>query len=280
MKSIAVLLTVFNRKEKTLRCLKNLFKQEIPEGFSLDVYLTNDGCTDGTPEAVKEQFPQVHVIDGDGSLFWNRGMWTAWDVASKTKDYDFYFWLNDDTFLYDGALIKLLKTSQKYGDKAIIVGATESLDKSHTTYGGGIPAQGIPKVNGNDVKCVTFNGNIVLIPKYVFDSIGKMDFYYSHSYGDVDYGWTASKNGISIYQIGEHLGACDEHPTLSNWCNPEVPFRKRWRALHRPNGQPPKEVFHFESKFLGMGKAIFHYFTTYLHCVVPQLWVAMGKARK
>lgn len=280
MKSIAVLLTVFNRKEKTLQCLSNLFNQEIPQGYSLDVYLTNDGCTDGTPQAVKELFPQVKIIDGDGNLFWNRGMWTAWDAASKAKDYDFYFWLNDDTFLYDEAVLKLVNTSIKYEDKAIIVGVTESLDKTHTTYGGRIPKKGIPEVNGEESKCVSFNGNIVLIPKYVYDSIGKMDPYYSHSYGDFDYGFTATKYNVAIYQTGTYLGACDEHPTLSTWCNPEVPLRKRWMALHRPNGQPPKEVFHFESKFLGVRKAIFHYFTTYLHCLVPQLWGVLGKARK
>ena len=280
MKTIAALLTVFNRKETTLCCLDNLFKQIIPQDYSLDVYLTNDGCTDGTPEAVRDLFPQVNVIDGDGNLFWNRGMWTAWDTAAKAKEYEFYLWLNDDTFLYDGAIEKLLATSQKYKDQAIVVGATESLDKTHTTYGGGVPGLGIPKVNGKNVKCVTFNGNIVLIPKYAFDSIGKMDPYYSHSYGDVDYGWTASKKGISIYQVGEHLGACDEHPVLSNWCNPDIPLHKRWTALHRPNGQPPREVFHFESKFFGMGKATFHYFTTYFHCIFPQLWGLIGKSRK
>jgi GT2 family glycosyltransferase len=280
MKSIAVLLTVFNRKETTLRCLSNLFEQKIPHGYSLDVYLTNDGCTDGTPEAVKERFPQVKIINGDGNLFWNRGMWTAWNIASKAKEYDFYFWLNDDTFLYDEAVLKLLQTSQKYEDKAIIVGATESLDKTHTTYGGSVLSRNAYAMNGFDKRCVTFNGNIVLIPKYVYDSIGNLDPYYSHSGGDTDYGFTATKRGIEIYQIGEHLGACDEHPTLSNWCNPEISLRKRWIALHRPNGQPPKEIFHLESKFYGIGKATFHYFTTYLHCIFPQLWEFLGKARK
>jgi len=280
MKSIAVLLTVFNRKEKTLQCLSNLFKQELPQECLLDVYLTNDGCTDGTPETVKELFPQVNIINGDGNLFWNRGMWTAWDVASKTKDYDFYFWLNDDTFLYDGAIIKLLKTSLKYENKAIIVGATESLDKSHTTYGGGVVSRNYHKVSGFDEKCVTFNGNIVIVPKYVYGCIGNLDFYYRHSGGDTDYGYTATKKGIAIYQIGEHLGACDEHPTLSTWCNPKVPLRNRWKALHRPNGQPPHEIFHLESKFFGIGQAAFHFLTTYLHCICPQLWSLLGKVKE
>ena len=53
MKQIAVLLTVFNRKEKTLLCLKNLYQQTLPNEYRIDIYLTNDGCTDGTPEAAR-----------------------------------------------------------------------------------------------------------------------------------------------------------------------------------------------------------------------------------
>ena len=280
MKTIAALLTVFNRKETTLRCLDNLFKQIIPQDYSLDVYLTNDGCTDGTPEAVRDLFPQVNVIDGDGNLFWNRGMWTAWDAAAKTREYDFYLWLNDDTFLYDCAIEKLLATSQKYNNQAIVVGATESLDKTHTTYGGHVFAKGIPKVDGFDAECAYFNGNIVLIPKYVYDSVGNVDPYYNHSGGDTDYGYSAIKRGIAIYQVGVHLGACDEHQSMMSWCNPEISLFKRWKALHRPNGQPPREIFHLESKFFGIGKATFHYFTTYLHCIFPQLWKILGKEYK
>lgn len=89
MRSIAVLLTVHNRKEKTLHCLQDLFTQEIPKGFQIDVYLTDDGCTDGTPKAVKMQYPQVNIVEGNGNLFWNRGMYTAWETAVKIKDYDF-----------------------------------------------------------------------------------------------------------------------------------------------------------------------------------------------
>jgi len=72
--SIAVLMTCFNRKEKTVSCLDLLFRNQLPRGFKLKVYLVNDGCTDGTAEAVVDEFPNVTVIEGDGSLFWNGGM--------------------------------------------------------------------------------------------------------------------------------------------------------------------------------------------------------------
>ena len=268
---IAALLTVFNRKETTLRCLDNLFKQAIPQDYSLDVYLTNDGCTDGTPEAVREQFPQVHIIEGNGSLFWNRGMWTAWDAAAKTKEYDFYLWLNDDTFLYDGAVEKLLTTSQKSKDHAIVVGAChDTATHSKITYGGR-NKNGIVLPDGNDAEIKHFNGNIVLVPGYVFETLGNLDYYYSHSKGDFDYGIRAQKNGIKMIQCGIVLGACDVHPRIDKWCDPEIPFKKRWKYMNMPNGMPPKETFHLE-KQISLRMASFHFFTVYLRCVFPRLW--------
>ena len=82
MKHIAVLLTVHNRKEKTLRCLHDLFVQESVEGYTIDVWLTDDGCTDGTPEVIVQRWADVHIVKGDGNLYWNRGMYTAWQAAS------------------------------------------------------------------------------------------------------------------------------------------------------------------------------------------------------
>lgn len=93
MKTIAILLTVFNRKDKTIKCLEKLYEQLPIEGYEVNIYLTNDGCTDGTPEAVKKRFPQVKIVDSQGNLFWNRGMYMAWETAAKEKDYDFYLWL-------------------------------------------------------------------------------------------------------------------------------------------------------------------------------------------
>ena len=88
--SIAILITVYNRKDKTLECLQRLYNQSNLDNIKIEIYLTEDNCTDGTPEAVHQQFPQVHIIHGNGNLFWNRGMYTAWEKAAK-EDFDFYF---------------------------------------------------------------------------------------------------------------------------------------------------------------------------------------------
>lgn len=272
MKTIAVLLTVFNRKDKTLQSLERLYKLLPLDGYQVDVYLTNDGCTDGTPEAVAELFPQVKIINAKGDLFWNRGMWTAWDTAAKTKDYDFYLWLNDDTFVYDNMLRGLIDSAVETNEKAIIVGATESTDHSEITYGGRLKDGKIPIPNGRLVKVNHFNGNIVLIPQAVYSVLGNLDPYFTHSKGDFDYGLRAKKVGIDIYQAGEVLGECDAHPTLDKWCNPNVPLSQRWKMLNRPNGMPPKETFHLEKKHVGLVTACLHYVTIYVRCLCPKLW--------
>lgn len=271
MLTIAILLTVHNRKIKTLECLRRLHIQLPLEGYLIDVYLTDDGCTDGTPEAVKKQFPQVHIIHGDGNLFWNRGMYIAWQEAAK-KDYDFYLWLNDDTFVYPNMLITLLQSSQQKKNKAIIVGSTQSANHKTTTYGGRTVNNQIAAVNGELIPIHHFNGNIVLIPKVVYHQLGNLDYYFTHSKGDFDYGLRAGRANIEMYQIGIHLGECELHESLDKWCNPDVPFKQRWKMLHRPNGMPPNETFYFEKRHFGLFKAMFHYCTIYIRCIIPQLW--------
>lgn len=272
LQNIAVLLTVFNRKNKTLECLKRLYAQLPLNGYRVDVYITNDGCTDGTPEAVSLQYPEVHIINGNGNLFWNRGMYTAWQEAAK-KDYDFYLWLNDDTYVYSNMLCTLLKASSIKNDKAIIVGATQSLDGKNITYGGRLSNGEIPMLDGKLTLISHFNGNIVLVPRYVYNKLGNLDYYFTHSKGDFDYGLRAAKAGIEMYQAGECLGKCDLHATLDKWCNPDVPLIQRWKILNRPNGMPPKETFYLERKHYGLLIAMFHYVTVHIRCLLPSLWV-------
>lgn len=268
-KSIAVLLTVYNRKDCTLRCLQQLKEQVLPEGVTCSVYITDGGSNDSTVEAVQKMFPEVNIQVKEG-VFWNRGMYASWEWASK-EGYDYYMWLNDDTFLYNDCVKTLCEASAANEDRAIIVGATvDTATKSIVTYGGR-NHKTIAPLNGKLTAVEYFNGNIVLIPSAVFAILGNLDYYYTHSKGDFDYGLRAKKAGIKMYQVGKALGECDVHPTLDKWCNPDVPLVQRWKMLHRPNGMPPKEVFHFE-KQTSVWRAAFHYISVYVRCLVPQLW--------
>lgn len=271
MKTIAVLLTVFNRKGKTLQCLKRLYEQQSIEDCQVDVYLTNDGCTDGTPEAVKQQFPQVHIIHASGDLFWNRGMYTAWEEAAK-KDYDFYLWLNDDTYLFNYTLATLLDNFEECNRQAVIVAAMKSKEKAVTTYSGH-NKYGKVTPNGTLQECDTFNGNCVLIPRCVFEQVGNLDWVFRHAIGDMDYGYRVRKAGFKIYVAKEYLGICKSNPKLPAWARKEIPLIKRIKNLYSPLGYAePLPFFHYEKKNFGLSTAIKHFISIHLRVLFPQLW--------
>jgi GT2 family glycosyltransferase len=250
-----------------------LFNCIFPKKHTIDAYLVNDGCTDGTPEMIKEKFPQVRIIQGDGNLFWNRGMHLAWETAAKTQDYDYYLWLNDDTVIYPHAIEKLIICSQNENNQKIITGSTcSSDDKNKITYGGKLLKKGTVKPNGQKQHCDYFNGNIVLIPKYVYEFVGKNDRLFHHALGDFDYGLRAKKSGIESIIAPSVLGECDEHKDLLAWCNPKTPILKRLKLHYTPLGNHPVEFFKYEKRHNGLLMACFHFCTSHLRVLIPELW--------
>jgi GT2 family glycosyltransferase len=272
MKTIAVLLTVFNRKEKTLACLHNLFLQALPKGFVLDVFLVNDGCTDDTPEAVKVQFPSVNIINSNGNLFWNRGMHLAWQTAAKTKEYEFYLWLNDDTYLYPNAIQSLYDIIKSHIMDVVAIGATTSaFNKNITTYGGRNWKTILP-VTGKEYDCKEFNGNCVLVSKKVFNKVGNLDYTFSHSYGDIEYGLRLEKHNIRKIVAPLHIGTCEPNEGVKKCFDTKFSLFSRFRHFYAPLGMNPNEFFYMNNKYFGLFKALKVYIATHLRVIIPSLW--------
>ena len=196
MMRVAVIMTAHNRRETTLACLRSLERQELDRGAGLRIYLTDDGSVDGTTEAVRAVMPGTHIIAGDGSLYWNRGMLRAWRAA-VAGDFDFYLWLNDDAILRGDAVGRLLRISE---GSVIAVGATCDPAGGGLTYGGlrrrtGRLAFDLIPPDDHAVSCDTFNGTCVLIPRRVAERVGLLNAAFQHSLGDIDYGLRAGVPG-------------------------------------------------------------------------------------
>jgi GT2 family glycosyltransferase len=270
--TIAVLLTCHNRKEKTLQCLKSLYKQEgLKIDFVMEVFLVDDASTDGTEEAIKKKFPQVTVVHGDGNLYWNRGMLLAWETASKTRTFDYYLWLNDDTFLNDTALQSLINHSLT---NVIVCGTTQSAVTGKATYGGRLKNKGeIVIPNGSLQKCDYFNGNCVLIPRSVFEIVGKLDPVFHHAVGDFDYSLRAKKLGVALYVAPEFIGTCESHEFVPKWQSSAIGVSNRLKHLYTPSsGCYPPQFFVFDRRHNGLFLACVHYFSIHLRAIMPFLW--------
>ena len=62
MSKIAILLTSFNRKLNTLACIKSIYNQTNILNNNFSIFLTIDGSTDGTAEAVQKEFKEVNLF--------------------------------------------------------------------------------------------------------------------------------------------------------------------------------------------------------------------------
>ena len=81
--------------------------KSVPSGVELSICLFDDASSDGTAAAVRDQYPDVRIVEGDGNQFWCGGMRAAMSEAEKRK-HDFLLWLNDDVELTDNAIATLL----------------------------------------------------------------------------------------------------------------------------------------------------------------------------
>jgi GT2 family glycosyltransferase len=267
---IAVLLTCHNRKYKTLQCLHALYRQQgLEVDYHIEVFLVDDASSDGTTDEIQNQFPAVNIISGDGNLYWNRGMHKAWQTAADTKDYGYYAWLNDDTFLYPTALQSLLTNIMP---ASIICGTTQEAISKEITYGGYKNNQTI-KPNGQLQHCDFCNGNLVLIPREVYKKVGNLDPVFHHAVGDFDYSLRAKKLGFQLFIGPSFVGTCESHGAVPKWRDRTISVFKRVKFLYSASsGCYPPEFFVFEKRHNGFFMAIVHYFSTHLRAIFPQLW--------
>ena len=244
--SVAVLMTCHNRALKTCNCLQALFTQKFDSNVLLKVFLVDDASIDGTSQQVRHKFPQVHLIQGSGNLYWCGGMRLAWSVAAKS-DPDFYLLLNDDTYLLPNALPSLLAFVPSPLTKAIAVGAISDPETGKKSYGlvpigRTTPSHGIS----------TFNGNCVLISRAVYQDLGSLHPAYTHAMGDTDYGYAAARKGIPIFETKHFIGACPLDHNRKTWRDRSLSVSNRLRLLKSPKGLPFREWFVFCKRNYGI----------------------------
>ena len=283
----ALLLTCFNRKDKTLSCIKSIFSQLPVKDLEIEIYLVDDGSTDGTSDAITNAFPTVRILRGNGSLYWNGGMNMAWRDALNDR-FDCYIWINDDVDLKPDAFLTMLEAFYDgyadCGTEPVIVGSfCESDSDKHTyggfsaerTFGGMTTKRIIP--NGHIRKCDTFNGNLVLVPHSVVKSVGILDDRYTHAFGDKDYGFKCMKNNIPMYIAADYVGQCSRNDVKGTWLDPTLPLADRYRKLLLPTGLPPDEYFYSCRKRCGNVVCTITLVKLYLRLLFPKFWSRLSR---
>jgi GT2 family glycosyltransferase len=199
---------------------------------------------------LNNRFPQVEVLHGDGSLYWNGGMRVAFARALE-QGHDFYLWINDDTTLYPDCLEKLLVTHDELlastGRGGLVVGSTCN-DEGQVSYGGQRRKPGGKALQFCQVQpgeqpqaCDSANGNCLLISDQAARQLGNLEEAFVHCMGDIDYGLRATNMGIPLWVAPGFVGECgNDHPVGGSYLDQSLPFSVRWKIVKSPKQLYPR----------------------------------------
>lgn len=241
-KRTAVLMTVHNRCETTVRCLRRLLGvvERCRCREEVDVFIVDDGSTDGTTERIKElgqgQGWNIKVIQGTGNLYWAKGMELAWKTAVANGEYDYFLWLNDDAELEEGALEKMFRALKP----GTVVCGTMVNGKCEPTYGLNVRNTGLA-------------GNCVLVPREVFEKVGMICGDFHHGWADRDYGLQVEKAGFEIVSAGV-VGRTEWHPMRPSLKGRDL--RWRLRSLRDPKGWNVHDLWLLRKRNWGVCAAV------------------------
>jgi GT2 family glycosyltransferase len=276
---IAVLLTTFNRKQKTITCLEKLKEQKLPADVQVELFLTDAGSSDGTVDAVQAIYPAAHIFVGDGSMFWAGGMRNSWNEARKIRP-DYYLLLNDDTVLNDTAIDVLL--SGDYKRPAVCIGSTIDPNTGRRSYGG---RKLVSKTRWKDdqiifseteyLECDVANANIMLVPDEIVQSIGVLSEVYTHGLADYDYTLQVKKAGFKVFVAPGYLGTCiDDHG--KNWKPQHTTLKQRLQYLKSPKGLAYKEYMTFIKRHFPLSYPV-AFCNVWMKTFFPVIWNTFKK---
>jgi len=213
--------------------------------------VVDDGSTDGTADAVREKFPEVEIVHGDGSLWYTAGTNLGVKTALKHNP-DYVLCINDDSIFDEKSLSNMVECAEKH-PRSVVGSLLLAWDVPHKifqvspqwdTWSGGWKTwqeQTVWSVPQKAWEVEMIVGNCILYPVKVFDEVGLMNPKKSAQYGDAEFTTRIRKNGWRLLI----------EPRARVFCQPnyapvkilELPLRKKIDLLFL-NTKNPHNLIH------------------------------------
>lgn len=201
MSPIAIVIPVRNRQAHTQQILTQLHQQLAAQA---EIIVVDDGSSDGTAALIRDRFPAVHLLEGDGSLWWTGAIAMGMRYALQAVNPDYVVWLNDDIVLaadFGDSLLRLCRAGQH---SAAIVGGIvcDTTYPDWIVYGGVRQRQPVSRLQAfgdrTELAVDFLCGNLVVIPRPVIEAIGLPDAArLPHHGGDYEYVRRARQAGFA-----------------------------------------------------------------------------------
>lgn len=196
MIKVEVVTPVHNRRIETLQCLRSVGRSNLT-GVDLHVIVVDDGSTDGTAEAIRCEFPDVEIVEGDGNLWYTAGTNRGLSAALK-HDPDYILAINNDQIFDANCIRNMIECGEKY-PRSVIGSLLLNWDMPHSLFqvsprfelwSGGFRhwyKQTVWTVPDRPWEVELIVGNSVLYPAAAVKDVGMMDEKNLVQYGDAEY---------------------------------------------------------------------------------------------
>jgi GT2 family glycosyltransferase len=218
MHIIAVIPT-HNRKEYLKNLLNSLANQNISAKLSKVVVV--DGSTDGTIEMLKESYPDVIIVKGDGSWWYTKSMNEGFKKALEYSP-DFILTLNDDIELDKNHIHNMLKAHKKVPNGSILGSISFLNGNRNLLYSCGsryknkwfnsierympLFTEIEPKSLEGIIKpSVILPGRGMFIPKDTLKKLGGFDNKFKQYHSDGDFCLRAHKKNFGVYVVWDAI---------------------------------------------------------------------------
>ena len=204
---VAVVIPVFNRKNITLRCLDSLVS-------ALDrntrIIVVDSGSTDGTPQAVREKYRDVVLLETSSASWWAAATNTGIKDAIEAG-YNYVLTCNDDNIASSSSIAGMMDVARSNPD-SIIASVICSLDDPEIILFAGRKrsrvtdrfyfmnlGQRYSELESGIREVDLLHGKFTLFPVSVFNSVGLFDEEkFPHLFADDDLVLRAKKEGYRL----------------------------------------------------------------------------------
>lgn len=128
---VEIVIPVHNRRETTLQALRSLSRID-RTGLNVHIIIVDDGSTDGTSEAIAEQFPEVELVHGDGTLHYAAGTNRGIERALR-KNPDYILASNDDA-VFDVQFLRRMVRCAEENPRAVVGALLLLWDMPHQVF--------------------------------------------------------------------------------------------------------------------------------------------------
>ena len=113
MFDLTVIIVSWNVRDLLRRCLQSILKAE---DLQLEIVVVDNASSDGSPEMVRDEFPQVHLVANDE----NRGFTAANNQGLALSQGRALLLLNPDTEAIGDALVTMLEYMQAHPEAGMV----------------------------------------------------------------------------------------------------------------------------------------------------------------